>query len=363
MVIGATYNAEHPPPFPLPASKTRSGIRTQSSRGGGGYNELSFEDRTGREQVYVHAQKDHEIVVNHDQTTRVGNNRTEQVSGHRFTVVTGNNLMSVGGNLTESVTGDESRAVEGSRTFRVEGNAAEVVQGRADVRVAEDLSTRVGGNERREVEGTTDLVLADDLTFRVLGCSTTLVGQHDKKRSYVLHVEGVSELSSTGPTEITSDKGIVLRCGTSTIQLGTDRIEVTAETLVLQGSGGRVVLGDDKVKIKAKSAIQGLSEDKIVLKSSGASVSLTGDAKIDGDNVKLKSAADASDPDQTANTQTTTIELVDHDGNPIPYQRYVLVMGNGDERSGTLDQDGKAEIELDEAATIRFPGLVEVESA
>ena len=301
--------------------------------------------------------------MRHDQITRVGNNRTQQVSGHRFALVSGNDLTSVGGNLTESVGGDESRAVVGSRTHRVEGNAAEVVQGHADLRVTEDLSTRVGGKERREVEGQADLVFSDDLTFRVQGSSTTLVGQHDKKRSYVLHVEGVSELSSTGPTEITSDKGIVLRCGTSTIHLGTDRIEVTADTLVLQGKGGRVVLGDDKVKIKAKSKIQALSEDAIVLKSSGASVGLTADAKIDGGSVKLKSSSDASDPDATADAQTTTLELKDHDGHPIPHQRYVIVMGNGDERSGMLDEDGKAEIELDASATVRFPGLVEVEPA
>ena len=47
----------------------------------------------------------------------------------------------------------------------------------------------------------------------------------------------------------------------------------------------------------------------------------------------------------------------------IPYQRYVLVLGSGQERSGFLDKDRKAEVELDEDATIRFPGLVDVESA
>jgi type VI secretion system secreted protein VgrG len=363
MVIGAVYNAEHPPPFALPASKTKSGIRTQTSRGGGGFNELSFEDRAGFERVYLHAEKDHEVVVRHDQITRVGNQRTEQVSGHRFTLVSGNDLKSVAGNLTESVGGDESRAVEGSRTFRVEGNAAEVVRGRSEVQVMEDQSTRVGGTERREVTGTSDMIFADDLTFRVRGCATMLVGEHDRKRSYLLRVEGDAELSSSGPTELVSDKGIVLRCGTSTVHLASDRIEVTADTLVLKGSGGRITLADDKVKIKAKSAIQGVSDDKIVLKSSGASVKLDDDAKVDGSNVKLKSSASASDSDTTADAQITTIELVDGAGNPIPYQRYVLVLGSGDERSGFLDKDGKADVELDESATVRFPGLVELQSA
>src|SRR5262249_40965481 len=44
MVIGCAYNATHPHPFSLPTQKTRSGIRTQSTLGGGGFNELSFED-------------------------------------------------------------------------------------------------------------------------------------------------------------------------------------------------------------------------------------------------------------------------------------------------------------------------------
>ena len=95
-----------------------------------------------------------------------------------------------------------------------------VVQGRADLRVEGDLQTRVGGDERREVQGTTDLPHEGDRALRVHGSATTLVGRHDGPRSWVLHVEGESTLSSTGPAEITSDKGLVLRCGTSAIHLG-----------------------------------------------------------------------------------------------------------------------------------------------
>ena len=51
LVLGSVYNGTHPSPFPLPANKTRSGWKTQSSPGGGGYNELSFEDAVGREQI------------------------------------------------------------------------------------------------------------------------------------------------------------------------------------------------------------------------------------------------------------------------------------------------------------------------
>jgi type VI secretion system secreted protein VgrG len=361
VIVGRLYNATHQPPFALPASKTKTGIRTQTSKGGDGYNELSFEDRAGHERVFLHAQKDHEEVVRHNQTTRVGQNRTEHVTGNRFSLVNGNELASVGGNLVQSVTGDESRTVEGSRSWSVEGNAVDVVRGRAEVRIEEDLTTRVSGRERREVEEESDLILRDDLTFRIHGSATTLVGKHDQKRSYVLHVEGTTEMTGTGATEIRSDKGLVLRCGKSLIHLTPDRIDLVAPTLAFAAEGATAALGGDQVKLKAKGKIVGLSDDKILWKSSGASVSLTAEAKIDGSQIKLKSPDSESISEQESEAQVTTIELVDDQGHPMAHQRYVILFGDGQERSGLLDADGKAEVELDASAEILFPGLVSVE--
>ena len=176
----------------------------------------------------------------------------------------------------------------------------------------------------------------------------------------MLHVEGVTELSSTGATEITSEVGVVIRCGKSSIHLTPDRIEIDSPTIVVKGSGGSVSLGDDKVKIKAKSQILGLSDDKVFLKGSSATVSLAAEAKIDGDKVKLKSADSASDSSSDPTKQPTTITLVDENGDPIPFQRYVYTV-DGAERSGLLDKDGKAEVELDVAAKITFPGLASAE--
>ena len=60
-------------PYDLPANKTRSVFKTLSSPGGGGYNELRIEDRKGAEQIYVHAQRDWDENIEHDQKIRVGN--------------------------------------------------------------------------------------------------------------------------------------------------------------------------------------------------------------------------------------------------------------------------------------------------
>src|SRR5262249_39620130 len=53
VVIGTLYNATHPLPFPIPDKLTQSGIRTQSTPDGGGFNELVFDDARGREVVML----------------------------------------------------------------------------------------------------------------------------------------------------------------------------------------------------------------------------------------------------------------------------------------------------------------------
>jgi len=78
LVVGCVYNAKNMPPYKLPTNKTQSGFKSRSSPNGGAadFNELRFEDKAGQEQVYVHAQKDFDRVVERDDTREVGRNET-----------------------------------------------------------------------------------------------------------------------------------------------------------------------------------------------------------------------------------------------------------------------------------------------
>ncbi|WP_415758609.1 type VI secretion system tip protein TssI/VgrG [Pseudomonas sp. LT1P18] len=85
LVTGCLYHKENLVPYDLPANKTRSVFKTLSSPGGGGFNELRIEDKKGAEQIFIHAQRDWDENIEHDQKIRVGNERHDTVVKNTYT--------------------------------------------------------------------------------------------------------------------------------------------------------------------------------------------------------------------------------------------------------------------------------------
>ncbi len=72
LVIGTVYNDEYRPPYDLPGKKTIAGIMSNSTKGGGGYNEWNFEDAKGSEIIGLHAERDYDLVIKHAETRTIG---------------------------------------------------------------------------------------------------------------------------------------------------------------------------------------------------------------------------------------------------------------------------------------------------
>src|SRR5690554_3032546 len=85
LVSGCLYNSAHPVPYKLPEHKTRRLFKSLSSPGGNGFNELRIEGRADEEQIFIHAQRDWEQNIQHDQKIRVGNERHERIEANRYT--------------------------------------------------------------------------------------------------------------------------------------------------------------------------------------------------------------------------------------------------------------------------------------
>ena len=104
IVVGSLYNADQMPPYSLPGKKVVSGWKSNSTIGGGGYNEMSMDDTKKSEMITIHAQKDMQTTVEHDDTQTVHNDRVIFVDGtHTETIKKNTTITVTEGNETNTV--------------------------------------------------------------------------------------------------------------------------------------------------------------------------------------------------------------------------------------------------------------------
>jgi type VI secretion system secreted protein VgrG len=121
LITGAVYNSDQVVPYTLPDEQTKSTVKTNSSKGGGGFNEIRFEDKKDSEELYFHAQKDHNIVVENDRTKKVLRNETNTIKGTRDLTVTGNETHTNDANFSQKVAGNYELKVTGNLTIEATG--------------------------------------------------------------------------------------------------------------------------------------------------------------------------------------------------------------------------------------------------
>ncbi len=114
LITGRIYNAVSTPPYELPAHKTRTVIRTQSHQGEG-FNELRFDDEAGQEQIWLHAQKDLELLTHNDRTEEIGHDSHLTVHRHRISEIHADDHLTVRGQRHLKVDGDDHLIVGATR--------------------------------------------------------------------------------------------------------------------------------------------------------------------------------------------------------------------------------------------------------
>lgn len=105
LVSGCVYNGKNSVPYDLPGNKTVSTFKSDTHQGGG-YNEFRFEDQAGREEVFMHAQKDHNTIIENDESHSIGHDRSKSVGNDQSESIGHDKTISVGNNHTESIGND-----------------------------------------------------------------------------------------------------------------------------------------------------------------------------------------------------------------------------------------------------------------
>ena len=113
IITGRTHHVTSTPPYGLPEHKTRTTLKTKTHKGEGS-NELRFEDEADQEQIYVHAQKDLDLLTENNRTEVIRNYSHRTVENHDFSHVKGNEHRTVDGEQRESIGGDCSQNIGGT---------------------------------------------------------------------------------------------------------------------------------------------------------------------------------------------------------------------------------------------------------
>ncbi len=119
IVVGCVYHGNSVPPYELPGEQTKSTLKSDSSIGGGGFNEIRMEDKKGEEQLFFHAEKDQDI--------RTKKDLAEWVGGSSHLIINGDQLESTGGDKHLSVKGNHNEKVDGTVSLNAGMNLQEKV--------------------------------------------------------------------------------------------------------------------------------------------------------------------------------------------------------------------------------------------
>ncbi|WP_233977233.1 type VI secretion system Vgr family protein [Pectobacterium versatile] len=136
IVTGRTFHATNPSPYPLPANKTRTSLRTSTHKGAG-FNELRFEDQAGQEEVFIHAQKDMNTVVLNNRSTTVTADHTESVGGNQAVSVVKDQSTEIQGQQSIAVTKNRNTVVDDNDSLQVKNNIA-IQSQKGDILIATD---------------------------------------------------------------------------------------------------------------------------------------------------------------------------------------------------------------------------------
>lgn len=147
IITGRVYNDQKMPPYGLPSNKTKSTIKSNSSKGGGNFNEIRFEDLKDEEEFYTHAAKDQKEVVENDMSTEVKANQVIKVEKDRaVTVSTGNEILAVKkGSRTLTISSNESHSNSANFSHEVSGNYTLKVSG--NITIAANGIVKISGSK------------------------------------------------------------------------------------------------------------------------------------------------------------------------------------------------------------------------
>jgi type VI secretion system secreted protein VgrG len=271
LIVGSVYNADQMPPYIGGGFDSKhkddnkvSGFKSNSTKGGAGYNEWRFDDTQGKEQIFINAMRNMDVRVLNDsmesvlnnehitvgggqsQSGNVGNyyekvfadrhihilgNHQEQIEGNQLFLV-GKGSASNGGNVDISIQNYQKELIGGNYDLHVKTNLT------VGVDAAEDLT--VGGDKKESIKGASHLHVTGDFMEKVDGGVSLTVASNQQIKAGGNHaVNAAQQIHLIGGTTVTIEATtqLTLKVGGNFVVIGPSGVTIVG-TMVMINSGG-----------------------------------------------------------------------------------------------------------------------------
>ncbi|UVK54457.1 type VI secretion system tip protein VgrG [Mesorhizobium sp. AR02] len=301
IITGRVYNASQMPPYGLPGNATQSGWKSNSSKGGGGYNELMFEDKAGSELVNFQAQKDHNLLIKHDRTKLVQHDQSDRIDhdakhsvGHNLDEDVGNNktvkvgvdqTTNIGSNDTETVGKNRSLTVGANETIGIGSNSTETIGSNHSqtvgivqtVTVGAARIDTVGASETRSVGGPQENTIGATRSVTVGAAQSHTIGASDSwnisaSQSIEIGADQGIKIGGAQMAEITKTRKTEIGADDSTQVAGAHELKVGKKSLVQ-------IADDSAFNVGKNYTLE--AKDSITLKCGSAEIIMKKDGTID----------------------------------------------------------------------------------
>ncbi len=280
IITGRVYNGSNKPPNGLPAAAMISGMKTNSTPGGGGDNTIMLDDTKGNELIRVHGQFDMDTTVDNDlrehvlnnrsrdvavdETISIGNNRTEDVGNDETTTI--------GNNRTETVGADETISIGSSRSVTIGSNKSETIAinkaetigvakeltigGAYQVTVGAAMNETIGAAKAEEIGGVKSVNVGVNSSENIGGNKSVSAGKDiSESAGKDVSVSSGKKMSLTAGDDFSikgGKKGVIdiadeltIKCGKATIVMKKNGdITINGKKIVVKASGDIVMKGN-----------------------------------------------------------------------------------------------------------------------
>jgi type VI secretion system secreted protein VgrG len=300
IVVGSVFNADQMPPWGLPGNKTQSGILSRSSLGGSGANAnaIRFEDKKGSEQVWLHAEKNQDIEVEHDESHWVGNDRkktvdrdeTTHVKHDRTETVDNNETISVHGARTETVDKDETISIHSNRTETVDKNETITIHGNRTETVDQNETLTVSGAQTQTITlaQTTTIGLAHTVTVGAAQAITVGLAQAITVGGSQAITVGSNVTESIGggfSQSVAQDHATTVGGARSASVAKDDALNVTKKLTIDAGEEILIKTGEAQLLMKKDGTIALKGKDISIEGSGKITAKASGDMTLKGSKI------------------------------------------------------------------------------